>query len=215
MKHFKQVLYFPYDVIAIFKCDPALKWKIFWIFEILLYPSVYVMFFHRISHFLYFLKIPFIPRLISQILRFFTWIEIHPWAYIDKWFFIDHWMWVVIGETTEIWKNVLIYHQVTLGWSSLESWKRHPTIWDNVLIWAWAKVFWNITIWNNSQIGWASVITKDIPDNSVCVWNPWRIIKLNWKKHIPVQELDQIHLPDPIWDRLNKIENELKKINKA
>ena len=212
MKHFIQIFYFPYDVKAIYNCDPALKWKIFWIFEVLLYPSLYVIFFHRISHFLYSLKIPFIPRLISQILRFFTWIEIHPWAYVDKWFFIDHWMWVVIWETTEIGKNVIIYHQVTLGWTSLNPWKRHPTIWDNVLIWAWAKLFWNINIWKNSQIGWWSVITKGIPENSVCVWNPWRIIKLNWEKYNPVKKLDQIHLPDPIWDRLKKIEKEVEKL---
>jgi len=212
MKHFKQILYFPYDLMAILKCDPSLKWKIFWFLELVLYPSLYTVFFHRISHFLYHLKVPFIPRLISQILRFLTWIEIHPWAYIDKWFFIDHWMWVVIWETTEIWKNVLIYHQVTLWGTSLEYWKRHPTIWDNVLIWAWAKLFWNITVWDNSQIGWASVITKNIPKNSVCVWNPWRVIKINWIKHIPVEKLDQIHLPDPVWDRLISIENEIKKL---
>lgn len=208
MKHFFQILFFPNDIKSAFKSDPALRWKLFWFLELFLYQGIWAIFFHRIAHFLYYLKIPFFPRLISQISRFLTWIEIHPWAYIWKWFFIDHWMWVVIWETAEIWENVLIYHQVTLWWTSLNSWKRHPTIWDNVLIWAWAKLFWPINIWDDSQIWWWSVVLKDVPTHSVVVWNPWRVIKRHWKK-LANEELNQNNLPDPIWDRIKKIEEKL------
>jgi len=213
LKHFTQLFYFPSDLLAGFRWDPALRWKIFWIFELFLYQWLWAIFFHRIAHFLFYLKIPLIPRIISQISRFLTWIEIHPWAFIWKWFFIDHWMWVVIWETVEIWENVLMYHQVTLWWTSLSSWKRHPTIWDNVLIWAWAKLFWPIMIWDNSQIWWGSVVLKNVKSHCVVVWNPWRIIKRHWEK-LANEEVNQINLPDPVWDRIKKLEKEIVKLKK-
>lgn len=207
-----QLLWVPSDIRAAYSNDPALRWKIFWFLELLTYPWVWAIVFHRFSHVLYVLKIPFLPRLISQILRFLTWIEIHPWAFIWSWFFIDHWMWVVIWETAQVWNNVLMYHQVTLWWTSLNSWKRHPTIWNNVLIWAWAKLFWPIVIWDDTQIGWWAIVFKNVESHCVVVWNPWRVVKRHWKK-IAIQEVNQINMPDPIWNRLNKIEEKLNKIS--
>jgi serine O-acetyltransferase len=118
-------------------------------------------------------------------------------------------MWVVIWETTIIWENVLIYHWVTLWWTSLNPWKRHPTIWNNVLIWAWAKLFGPITIWNDSQIWWWAVVTKDVPPHCIVVWNPWKIVKINWEK-IVTKEVDQINLPDPISQKIDAIEKEIE-----
>lgn len=204
-----QLPWIAYDILAGFKNDPALRGKVLWFIELFLYPWIWAIFFHRICHLMYCFKIPLIPRIISQISRFLTWIEIHPWAFIWKWFFIDHWMWVVIWETAIIWTNVLMYHWVTLGWTSLNPWKRHPTIWNNVLIWAWAKLFWPITIWNNTQIwGW-SVVVRDVETHCVVVWNPWRVLKRYGKK-IVTSEVNQTDLPDIIWNRLKKIEKKLK-----
>jgi len=207
-KSLLQIFWFPYDVIEAFKKDPALHGKTFGFLEIILYQGLWAIFFHRISHLLYSIKIPFIPRLISQITRFFTGIEIHPGAFIDQGFFIDHGMGVVIGETACIGKNVLMYHEVTLGGSSLEAKKRHPTIGDNVLIGAGAKIFGPINIGPNTQIGGGAVLTKDVPDNCTVVGNPGRIIRRNGKK-VVTQEVNQIDLPDPLWERVKKLEKAL------
>ena len=142
----------------------------------LLYPSIHAVIHHKISHFLYKKKFIFLARLISQISRFFTGIEIHPGAQIEKHLFMDHGMGIVIGETSIIGENVTIYHGVTLGGVSLEKGKRHPTIGNNVIIGAGAKVLGNITIGDNSKIGANSVILKDIPKDSVAVGVPGKII---------------------------------------
>ena len=142
----------------------------------LLYPSIHAVIHHKISHFLYKKKIIFLARLISQISRFFTGIEIHPGAQIEKHLFMDHGMGIVIGETSIIGENVTIYHGVTLGGVSLDKGKRHPTIGNNVIIGAGAKVLGNITIGDNSKIGANSVILKDIPKDSVPVGVPGKII---------------------------------------
>ena len=142
----------------------------------LLYPSIHAVIRHKISHFLYKKKIIFLARLISQISRFFTGIEIHPGAQIEKHLFMDHGMGIVIGETSIIGENVTIYHGVTLGGVSLDKGKRHPTIGNNVIIGAGAKVLGNITIGDNSKIGANSVILKDIPKDSVAVGVPGKII---------------------------------------
>ena len=145
----------------------------------LLYPSIHAVIHHKISHFLYKKKFIFLARLISQISRFFTGIEIHPGAQIEKHLFMDHGMGIVIGETSIIGDNVTIYHGVTLGGVSLAKGKRHPTIGNNVLIGAGAKILGNITIGDNSKIGANSVILKDIPENSVAVGIPGKILKSN------------------------------------
>ena len=142
----------------------------------LLYPSIHAVIHHKISHILYKKKIIFLARLISQISRFFTGIEIHPGAQIEKHLFMDHGMGIVIGETSIIGENVTIYHGVTLGGVSLDKGKRHPTIGNNVIIGAGAKVLGNITIGDNSKIGANSVILKDIPKDSVAVGVPGKII---------------------------------------
>ena len=174
---FKQIFYLYYDFVNAYKKDPALKGKIFGILELLTYAGIWAIFFHRTSHLLFVLKLPFIPRLISQISRFLTGIEIHPGAKIGKGFFIDHGNGVVIGETAEIGNNVLLFHQVTLGGISQSSGKRHPTIGNNVTIGTGAKILGAITIDDNTQIGAGTIITKDIPSYSVVVGNPGKIIK--------------------------------------
>ena len=141
----------------------------------MLYPSIHAVIHHKISHFLYRKKFIFLARLVSQISRFLTGIEIHPGAKLGKHLFMDHGMGIVIGETSIIGDNVTIYHGVTLGGVSLEKGKRHPTIENNVIIGAGAKILGNITIGDNSKIGANSVILKDIPKNSVAVGIPGKI----------------------------------------
>ena len=178
--------------------------------EIILYQGLHAIILHRIAHFLWKLHIPFVPRLISQISRFLTGIEIHPGATIGKGFFIDHGSGTVIGETAEIGENVLMYHQVTLGGTSLETKKRHPTIGNNVMIGAGAKLFGPIKVGDNSQIGGSSVVTKNVPENSVVVGNPGRIVKTDGKKVI--ETVDTMHLPDPVKKEFEKLNKRLKKL---
>ena len=156
--------------------DPAASSR-FQIF--ILYPSIHAVIHHKISYFFYNKKLLFLARLVSQFSRFFTGIEIHPGARIGKNLFMDHGMGIVIGETSIIGDNVTIYHGVTLGGVSLAKGKRHPTIGNNVLIGAGAKILGNITIGDNSKIGANSVILKDIPENSVAVGIPGKILKSN------------------------------------
>lgn len=167
------------DIKAIYKNDPAVK-----NIEFLLYPSFYASTIHKfISHQLYRLKIPFIPRLISQIMRFLTGIEIHPGAKIGKGFFIDHGMGTVIGETSEIGDNVIMFHNVTLGGTGKEKGKRHPTVGNNVFIGTGSILLGAINIGNNVKIGADTfIIDKHIPDNCTVVGTPGKIIKQNGKK---------------------------------
>lgn len=157
-----------YDLENVLKNDPAARSK----FEvILLYPTVHALFAYRIAHFLYLKKWYFIARVISQISRFLTGIEIHPGATIGKGLFIDHGMGVVIGETAEIGENVVLYHGVTLGGTGKDKGKRHPTVGDNVIIGAGAKVLGPITIGNNAKIGANSVVLIDVPSGATAVGN--------------------------------------------
>lgn len=142
----------------------------------LLYPGFHVILIHRLAHFLYTKHLFFIARMLSQIARFITGIEIHPGATIGKRLFIDHGMGVVIGETAIIGDDCTIYHQVTLGGTGKESKKRHPTIGNNVMIGCGSKVLGNITIGENVKIGANSVVLKDVPDNSTIVGIPAKLI---------------------------------------
>lgn len=144
---------------------------------ILLYPGFHAICFHRINHFLYKHKLMFLSRLLSQIARFMTGIEIHPGAKIGNRLFIDHGMGIVIGETTEIGDSCTIYHQVTLGGTGKETVKRHPTIGSNVFIGSGSKVLGNIRIGNNAKIGANSVVLRDIESNSTVVGIPGKIVK--------------------------------------
>lgn len=168
-----------YEIKRIYQNDPSAKMG-----DFLLYPWLYAVLFHKyLAHPLYNIKLYFIARCISQFLRFFTGIEIHPWAKIGRWLFIDHGMWVVIGETAQIGDDCIIFHWVTLWWTWKHIWKRHPTVGNNVLIWAQATILWPLVIGNNAQVWAASVIINaDIPENATVVWNPWRIVKLQGEK---------------------------------
>ncbi|MCS7201424.1 MAG: serine O-acetyltransferase [Dictyoglomus sp.] len=181
------------DYKAIFEKDPAAK---NFLEVILCYPGFHAILIHRFAHFLWKMKIPVIPRLISHISRFLTGIEIHPGAKIGKGFFIDHGMGVVIGETTEIGDNVLLYQGVTLGGTGREKGKRHPTIGNNVVIGAGAKILGPITIGDNVRIGAGSVVLKSVPPNCTVVGVPGRIIIQNGKK-VENDALAHGNLPDP------------------
>ena len=167
LKKFKEFLY------IYRKKDPASRSY----FEILLcYPGVHALFFHRISNFFWELNLKLIARIISNFSRFFTGIEIHPAVKIGKNLFIDHGMGIVIGETTVIGNNVSIYQGVTLGGTKWEKKKRHPTINDNVIIGAGAKVLGPISVGKNSKIGANSVVTRNVPSNSTVIGIPARVI---------------------------------------
>lgn len=166
------------DIEYIIENDLAARSKI----EVfLLYPSVHALIGHRIVNYFYKYKMFFIARLISQLNRFFTGIEIHPGATIGSGILIDHGMGVVIGETAEIGNRVTIYHGTTLGGTGKYSGKRHPTVKDNVVIGAGAKVLGPITIGKNSKIGANAVVLKDIPPNTTAVGIPAKIVKINNK----------------------------------
>ncbi len=190
-------------------------------FEIILtYSGFHALLFYRIACFLYGLKIPILPRFISQFAKFLTGIEIHPGAKIGKGFFIDHGMGVVIGETTVVGDNCTLFQGATLGGTGKETGKRHPTLGKNVVIGTGAKVLGNIKIGDNSYVGANAVVLGDVPPESTVVGIPGRIVKERGKR-ISGVNLDHVHLPDPIAEKLNnlqeeidKIENEIKNFNR-
>jgi|Deesub1362B_J571_1020462.scaffolds.fasta_scaffold00036_41 cysteinyl-tRNA synthetase len=202
------------DFEAVFERDPAARSKL----EVILtYPGFHAIFFHRISHALWKMKIPVIPRLLSHIVRIFTGIEIHPAARIGPGFFIDHGMGVVIGETTEIGENCLLYQGVTLGGTGKERGKRHPTLGDNVVVGAGAKILGAIRIGNNVKIGANAVVLKSVPDHSIVVGVPGRVIKkkiLRMTDRGIEEALDHIHMPDPIEEKFKQIEFHLGQLEK-
>lgn len=191
------------SIKVIFDKDPAAGN----IFEVLLYQGLWAISFHRVAHFLYICKIPVIPRLISQISRLLTQIEIHPGAKIGRRFFIDHGAGVVIGETAVIGNDVTIFQNVTLGGTGKEKGKRHPTIGDNVVIGAGAIVLGNIHISENSRVGAGAVVTKSIPPDTTVVGNPSWVIKLEGRRLDP---LEHGALPDPIHKALDDLNNRIK-----
>lgn len=193
------------DIKAVFERDPAAKN----IFEVLIYQGVWAIYIHRIAHFLYQIHIPFIPRLISQISRLLTGIEIHPGAKIGKGIFIDHGAGVVIGETAQIGDNVTVFQGVTLGGTGKELGKRHPTIGNNVIIGAEAIILGNITIGDHCRIGAGALVTKSVPSDCTVVGNPARIIM---REGVKVDPLENYELPDPIGKALVDLDSRLKKI---
>lgn len=162
-----------YDLNKVVENDPAARSKLE---VLLLYPCVHAILWYRLSHFLYKSKMFFMARLISQLARFFTGIEIHPGAKIGRGLVIDHGMGVVIGETAEVGDNVLLYHGVTLGGTGKDKGKRHPTVGNNVMIGSGAKVLGPIVIGDNVKIGANAVVLKDVPANSTAVGIPAKII---------------------------------------
>lgn len=194
------------DIKNIYDNDPAARN----ILEVLFcYPGLHALILHRIAHKLNYWKIPFIPRLISQISRFLTGIEIHPAASIGRRFFIDHGMGIVIGETAVIGNDVLMYQGVTLGGTGHDIGKRHPTIGNNVVIGAGAVILGNITVASNSRIGAGSVVVADVPEHSTVVGIPGRIVK----QKINVNgNLMHNRIPDPLTCEINRLKYELKEL---
>lgn len=200
------------DFRACFERDPAARTPFGFLEVFLTYSGYHALLAHRLIHYLHTrLKIPVIPRVLSQLVRFFTGIEIHPGARIGPGFFIDHGMGVVIGETTEIGENVTIYQGVTLGGTGVERGKRHPTLGNNVVVGAGAKVLGNILIGNNVKIGAGSVVVHSVPDNSTVVGVPGEILKRDLRK-TPTQTLDHGDLPDPIEELKERIRSLQKEI---
>ena len=187
--------------------DPAIKTSL----EVFLYPSFKAIIRYRVAHWLFERKHYFLARWISQRCARKTGIEIHPGAQIGKGFFIDHGHGVIIGETTIIGDNVTLYQGVTLGGTGKESGKRHPTIEDNVMISAGAKVLGSFTIGENSKIGAGSVVLNEVPPNSTVVGVPGRVIKQD-NVRIPRVDLDQVHLPDPVKLEFEDIRREIEKL---
>ncbi|MFH1645382.1 MAG: serine O-acetyltransferase [Candidatus Omnitrophota bacterium] len=193
------------EIKATFERDPAAASFL----EVLLtYSGLHALMFYRISHTLFKINVPVLPRMVSQFAKFLTGIEIHPGAIIGKGFFIDHGMGVVIGETTIIGDNVTLFQGVTLGGTGKEKGKRHPTIGNDVVVGTGAKVLGNIIIGGNVNIGANAVVIKDVPDNSTVVGVPGRIVKKEGKR-IPGISLDHAALPDPIAQALERLQHEI------
>ncbi len=202
-------IFFYEEIRCAQKKDPAARSFL----EILfLYQGLHALVSYRLAHFLYKAHLFFIARMISQISRFITGIEIHPGAQIGKCLFIDHGMGVVVGETAVIGDNVLLYQGVTLGGTGIEKGKRHPTIGSNVVIGAGANILGNITVGDNSYIGANAVVIKDVPANSTVVGVPGRITRQDGKK-IDIS-LDHIHIFDPIMQSIEALEKRIEKLEK-
>ena len=183
--------------------DPAIKTPM----EVLLYPSFRVMIQYRKAHKLYQNGHYFLARWVSQRAARKTGIEIHPGAQIGKGLFIDHGNGVIIGETAIIGDNVTLYQGVTLGGTGKETGKRHPTLRDNVMVSAGAKVIGSFTIGENSKIGAGSVVLEEVPPNCTVVGVPGRIVKRENRK-VPRSDMDQIHLPDPVLEDIRTLQKE-------
>lgn len=197
------------DIRAIRERDPAARNSLEVFF---LYSGLHAIWWHRVSHFFYKIKMRGIARWVSQCGRFFTGIEIHPGATIGHGLFIDHGMGVVIGETTEIGDNVTIYQGVTLGGTGKDVGKRHPTIGNNVMIGSGAKVLGPFKVGDNSKIAANAVVLNEVPPNSTCVGVPARIVKINNER--VCEQLDQVHIPDPVSQELCRLAAKLEKLEK-
>jgi len=192
------------DVQTVFENDPAARSR----FEVIFtYSGLHAIWAHRIANRLYHKKMYTMARIIAQISRFFTGIEIHPGARIGERLFIDHGMGVVIGETCIIGDDVVIYQGVTLGGTGKEKGKRHPTIGNNVVIGSGAKVLGSFSVGDNSSIGSNAVVLREVPDNCTVVGNPGRIVRRNGEK--VRDRLDHTSLPDPIIEMLRNMQKEI------
>ena len=199
------------DITAVMERDPAAKsrWEV-----LLCYPSVRAMAYHRVAHRLYLRGHMTLARWISQHSRHVTGIEIHPGACIGKGFFIDHGDGVVIGETTVIGDNVTLYQGVTLGGTGKDVGKRHPTIGDNVVIGAGAKVLGPFTVGSNSRIASNAVVLQEIPPDSTAVGVPAKVVRIAGKKVNYASEVDQIHVTDPIAQELTALREQIEQLKK-
>ena len=191
--------------------DPAARSKL----EIfLLYPGVHAILFHRVSHWLYRHRLFFLARLNSQIARHITGIEIHPGARIGRRFVIDHGMGIVIGETTEIGDDVLLYHGVTLGGTGKDQGKRHPTIGNGVMIACGAKVLGPFKVGDGARIASNAVVLSEIPAEATAVGVPARVVRIAGEKMNYAADVDQIHITDPVQKELQAISSRLEWLEK-
>jgi len=197
LKHFKE------EFSVIKERDPAIKTP----WEVILYPSFRVMLKYRRAHRLYEKGHFFLARMISQRAARKTGIEIHPGAQIGKGLFIDHGSGVIIGETAVIGDNVTLYQGVTLGGTGKETGKRHPTLKDNVMVSAGAKLLGSFTVGENSKIGAGAVVLEEVPPNCTVVGIPGRVVKRK-DVSVPRKELDHCHLPDPIREDIQRLQRE-------
>ena len=192
------------DIAAVRQRDPAAKSDVE---VLLLYSGVHAILAYRVAHKLYLGKHYFPARLISQIARRMTGVEIHPGATIGKGFFIDHGMGVVIGETTEIGDNCSIYQGVTLGGTGKDVGKRHPTLGNNVMVGAGAKVLGPFRVGDNSKIAAGAVVLREVPENSTAAGVPAKVVRQHGRK--ASDDVDQIHMPDPVAQELCRLEARL------
>ncbi|WP_010632244.1 serine O-acetyltransferase EpsC [Sporolactobacillus vineae] len=199
------------DLNNVFDQDPAARSK----FEVIMtYSGLHAIWAHRVAHWLWKKKLYFFARALSQFSRFLTGIEIHPGAQIGRRFFMDHGMGIVIGETCEIGDDVTLFQGVTLGGTGKEKGKRHPTIGNDVLISAGARVLGSINIGDHSKIGAGSVVLRDVPADSTVVGIPGRVVRQHGQK-VHHHDLDHADLPDPVADKIEKLESEINRLKKA
>ncbi|MBI5695418.1 MAG: serine O-acetyltransferase [Nitrospirae bacterium] len=197
------------DYRAVFEMDPAANSALAVIFT---YSSFHAVVMHRLAHWIYRMGMPFFARLISQVARFLTGIEIHPAARIGGSFVIDHGMGVVIGETTEIGEHVLIFQGATLGGTGKERGKRHPTIGSHVVIGAGSKVLGGITIGDHVKVGANAVVLRSVPPHSTVVGVPGRIVRVHGEKTADSAMLDHVHMPDPLNETLTKMQRQITRL---
>ena len=189
--------------------DPAARSKL----EIfLLYPGVHATIYHRIAHFLYCHHLKFLARLVSQWSRFWTGIEIHPGAVIGRRLVIDHGSGIVIGETTEIGDDCLIYQGVTLGGTGKDQGKRHPTLGNNVLVGSGARVLGPFKVGDNARIAAGAVVLKEVPPDATAVGVPAEVIRIHGKKVNYADDVDQIHVEDPIQAQINALSKQVEEL---
>lgn len=191
------------DIRAVKERDPAARSSLE---VLLLYSGLHAIIWHRLAHRLYKARLFFLARLISQISRFFTGIEIHPGAKIGRGVFIDHGSGVVIGETAEIGDGCTIYQGVTLGGTGKDKGKRHPTLGKNVLVGAGARILGPFNVGDNAKIAANAVVLSEVPANSTAVGVPARVVRLNG---VRVEQLDQVHIPDPVSQELCRLEHQI------
>lgn len=207
-----------HDMQAIRQRDPAARSDI----EILTcYPGLHALWFHRAANALWRREVPLAPRLVSQVGRLLTGIEIHPGATLGEGLFIDHGAGVVIGETAEVGENVTIYQGVTLGGTGKETGKRHPTVGDNVIIGAGSLLLGSIKVGDNVRVGAGSVVVQNVPSNTTVVGNPGRPVIMDGTR-VGIPDIDYTHLPDPVAEamrclvrRVVQLENELEELRET
>ena len=203
------ISYVKEEIQVIRERDPAIRSSL----EVFLYPSFKAILCYRVAHRLFLKKHYFLARWVSQRAVRKTGIEIHPGARIGKGLFIDHGSGVIIGETAELGNNVTLYQGVTLGGTGKEKGKRHPTLQDNVMVSAGAKVLGSFTIGENSKIGAGSVVLKEVPPNCTVVGVPGRVVKMGDQK-VPRMDMDHVHLPDPISNDIRELQSDNLRMHK-